>query len=114
MHYSSAFFSQQTVDEIQAYVFDKLQLKVDPEQIKNVMDSVYQSAPRVGLREQARMCADYIVSYIQNERDVLTQNSKYNIDVQKYDGSYGLQQFSGGQLGIRKKGPNRFQMRMIY
>ncbi len=114
MHYSQAFFSKQTVLEIQDYVIDKIRVKVSIEQIQNVMDSIYQSAPRTSLQEMARMCADYIISYIQTEKDVLEQNSKYNIDVQKYDGSYGIQQFSSGQLGIKKKGPNRFQMRMIY
>jgi hypothetical protein len=114
MHYNRAFFSRETVEEIQDYVFNKIKVKVAPEQIQNVMDSVYQSSPRVGLQELARMCGDYIITYIQDERDVLNQNSKYDISVQKYDGSFGLQQFSSGQLGIRKKGPNRFQMRMIY
>jgi uncharacterized protein with HEPN domain len=114
MHYSTAFFSKQTVLEIQDYVAEKIKIRVAPEQIQNVMDSVYQSAPRVSLQEMARMCGDYIVTYIQNERDILTQNEKYNIDVQKYDGSFGLQQFSSGQIPIRKKGLNRFQMRMIY
>jgi uncharacterized protein with HEPN domain len=114
MHYSAAFFSEQTVCEIQDYVARKIQVTVAPEQIKNVMDSVYQSNPRVGLQQMAQMCADYIISYIETERDVLQQNSKYDISVQKYDGSFGLQQFAQGQLGIRKKGPNRFQMRMIY
>ena len=114
MHYNRSFFSQETVDEIQDYVFKKINIKVSPDQIQNVMDSVYQSAPRVGLQELARMCGDYIITYIQDERDILNQNSKYDISVQKYDGSFGLQQFSSGQLGIRKKGPNRFQMRMIY
>jgi hypothetical protein len=114
MHYNESFFSRQTVEEIQSYVFQKINLKVSPEQIQNVMDSVYQSSPRVGLQELARMCGDYIVSYIKDERDMIDQNSKYDISVQKYDGSFGIQKFSQGQLGIRKKGPNRFQMRMIY
>ena len=114
MHYNQAFFSSQTVSEIQDYVYRKITVKVSPEQIQNVMDSVYQSSPRVGLQELARMCGDYIITYIQDEKDVLEQNKKFDIDVQKYDGSFGLQQFSQGQLGIRKKGPNRFQIRMIY
>lgn len=114
MHYSSSFFSEKTVCEIQDYVSLKIQVTVAPEQIKNVMDSVYQSNPRVGLQQMAQMCADYIISYIQTEREILTQNSKYDISVQKYDGSFGLQQFSQGQLAIRKKGPNRFQIHMIY
>ena len=114
MHYNQSFFSQQTVDEIQDYVYKKINVVVSPAQIKNVMDSVYQSAPRVGLQELARMCGDYISTYIQDEKAILEKNSKYDISVQKYDGSFGLQQFSQGQLGIRKKGPNRFQFRMIY
>lgn len=114
MHYSSLFFSNETVYEIQEYVQKRIQVKVSPEQIKNVMDSVYQSNPRVPLQELARMCGDYIIQYIQDEKDVINQNSKYDISVQKYDGSFGIQQFSSGQLGIRKKGLNRFQMRMIY
>lgn len=114
MHYAPQFFSKQTVLEIQDYVVDKIKVRVSIEQIENVMDSVYQSAPRTSLQEMARMCADYIVSYIRDEKDILNQNSKYDIDVQKYDGSFGIQQFSAGQIPIQKKGPNRFQIRMIY
>jgi hypothetical protein len=114
LHFNKDFFCQETVDEIQQYVMAKINVKVAPEQIKNVMDSVYQSSPRVGLSQLQQMCADYIVSYIQTEQDVIHQNSKYDISVQKYDGTHGIQQFSSGQIGIKKKGPNRFQIRMIY
>jgi uncharacterized protein with HEPN domain len=114
MHFNSFFFSDQTVSDIQNIVLKRLGIRVSPEQIKNVMDSVYQSAPRIGLEEMIKMCSDYIVSYIQTEQDIMNQNTKYDISVQKYDGSFGIQQFSTGQVPIRKKGLNRFQMRMIY
>lgn len=114
MHFNSLFFSAETVSEIQNNVLKRLGVRVSPEQIQNVMDSVYQSSPRIGLQEMFKMCADYIVSYIQTEQDIMNQNSKYDISVQKYDGSFGIQQFSTGQIPIRKKGLNRFQIRMIY
>jgi hypothetical protein len=87
---------------------------VSVEQIKNVMDSVYESHPRVGLRIMIQMCIDFIVSYITNERDVMNQASKYDISVQKYDGSFGIEAFPQGQIKLKKKGPNRFGFHMIY
>lgn len=118
LHFSSAFFSQGTVDEISAIVTQGLYkslgkpIRVTDEQIKNVMDSVYESNPRIGLAQVAQMCVDYIVSYIVNEEAVLNQASKYDIDI--LNDTSKLQRFSSGQIPIKKKGPNRFGFHMIY
>jgi hypothetical protein len=118
-HFHAAFFSADTLQRIQRAATDRLQALGVPytpseDAVRGVMDSVFHSSPRVGLPEQARMCVDYIVSYLKNEHDVLTQNSRYDISVLKYDGSYGIQQMSQGQVPLKVKGPNRFQFRMIY
>lgn len=119
LHFHSAFFSMETLNRIQTNASQKLAERnvpytPSPESVKGVMDSVFHSSPRVGLDELITMCTDYIVSYIQNEHDVMNQNSKYDIGVLKYDGSFGIQQMSQGQIKLKTKGPNRFQFRMIY
>lgn len=119
LHYSSVFFSTDTVKAIQQETSRLLstpqqRLTVSTEQIKNVMDSVYESNPRVGNDIMVKMCIDFIVSYITNERDVMNQASKYDISVQKYDGSFGMEAFPQGQIKLKNKGPNRFSFHMIY
>lgn len=119
LHFHAAFFSPQTLQRIQHAATERLRALGVPyapseDAVKGVMDSVFHSAPRVGLAEQVQMCVDYIVKYLQNEHDVLTQNERYDISVLKYDGSFGIQQMSQGQISLKTKGPNRFQFRMIY
>jgi len=119
LHYSATFFSMDTVSIIQKETSRLLsspeqKITVSVEQIKNVMDSVYESNPRVGINIMIKMCIDFIVSYITNERDVMNQASKYDISVQKYDGSFGMEAFPQGQIKLKQKGPNRFGFHMIY
>ena len=119
LHFNASFFSHETLSTIQqasAQRLAALQLPYTPgvEAVRGVMDSVFHSNPRIGMAERIQMCVDYIVSYIQNEHDVINQNNKYDISVLRYDGSYGIQQMSQGQIKLKTKGPNRFQFRMIY
>jgi len=80
-------------------------LIVPLEQIKNVADSVSESNPRVGTQERMEMIVDYIVKYLENE-ETINQTPVYDKKVIKYDGSFGIQQLSQGQIPIRKKGLN--------
>ena len=119
LHYSVAFYSQETIDTIRQETSLRLSnanqtITVADEQIKNVMDSVYESNPRVGRDIMVQMCIDFIVSYIKNEQDVMNQASKYDISVMKYDGSFGISSFSNGQIKLKKKCANRFGFHMIY
>jgi hypothetical protein len=76
------------------------------EQIKNVADSISQSNPHTGTKERIQMIISYIVSYVENEETV-NQKPKYDSSVTKYDGEFGIQRMSNGQIPIRKKGLNQ-------
>jgi hypothetical protein len=117
-HFQSAFFSGETLERIRNESVRRLAALGVPyrpseDSVRGVMDSVFHSSPRIGLPELATMCVDYIVSYLRNEHEITEQNRSIDISVLKYDGSFGIQQLSQGQIKS-KKGPNRFQFRMIY
>jgi hypothetical protein len=117
-HFQSSSFSGETLDRIRAEAVRRLSALGVP--YRPSEDSVRRRhgqrlplEPSVGLAELATMCVDYIVSYLRNEHDITEQNRSLDISVLKYDGSFGIQQLSQGQIKS-KKGPNRFQFRMIY
>lgn len=80
-------------------------LIVPIDQIKNVVDSISQSNPHTDTKGRIEMCISYIVSYIVNE-ETINQTPKYDKSVTKYDGEFGIQRMSQGQLSIKKKGLN--------
>lgn len=119
-HFPSQFFCQQTVDYISEAVTSNLQtklnqnIKVTDNQIKNVMDSIFEAQPRMGLPYLSQMVVDTIVAHIVNEDAIMNQGKYFKPDSNLYDGTYGTQNFSQGQVPIKKKGPNRFGFHMIY
>lgn len=117
-HFVASFFSDETLGRIRAESERRLgalgvPYRPSDEAVRGVMDSVFHSNPRIGLPEVAAMCVDYIVSALRNEYDVTTRNQSLDVSVIKYDGSFGMQRIPQGQIKT-KKGPNRFQFRMIY
>ena len=77
-------------------------LYVPLDQIANVADSISQSNPRIDTKGRIEMIISYIVSYLKNEETV-NQTPEYDKTVTKYDGTYGIQRMSTGQLSIKKK-----------
>jgi hypothetical protein len=112
VHINQSLWDNNTVLFIQKCISDKLKqhnskyTSISIEQIKNVMDSISQSNPHKGTTDMIEMVISYIVSYIINEEQ-MNKKPEYNKDVIKYDGSYGIQRMSEGQLNcIKKKGLN--------
>lgn len=77
-------------------------LFVPLEQIRNVADSISQSNPRIDTIERIEMIVSYIVSYLKNE-ETINQTPEYDKTITKYDGTFGIQRMSTGQLSIKKK-----------
>lgn len=110
-HYNHELWSQDMMVYIQQSCTEQLlshqiRTMVPMEQIRNVMDSITEANPRVGTKETVQMIISYIVSYIVRE-DQINKTPAYNSKVIKYDGQFGIQQFSQGQLGIKKRGLNQ-------
>ena len=111
IHYNSQLWNQQTLSYIQNQVSDQLYSKlqkritVTEDRIKEVMDSVSQSNPHTGTNEIVHMIIQFIVHYIVNEYTT-NHTPEYDSSVLLYDGSYGIQRISPGQIGIKKKGLN--------
>ena len=77
-------------------------LVVPLEQIRNVADSISQSNPHIGTEGQIGLITDYIVSYLVNEETV-NKKPVYDSKVIKYDGNFGIQRMSVGEIPIKKK-----------
>lgn len=109
-HYNRDLWSHEMMVYIQETCTEQLsrhglRITVPLDQVRNVMDSITQANPRVGTKETVQMIISYIVGYIVRE-DQVNKTPAYNSKVIKYDGEFGIQQFSQGQLGIRKRGLN--------
>jgi hypothetical protein len=111
-HFNAELWTQNTFQMIQEQVSEQLQSHhitkhtVPLDQIRNVIDSITESNPRVGTKETVQMVISYIVNYIVQEETV-NKTPSYDSSITKYDGSFGIQRYSQGSLGIKKKGLNR-------
>ena len=111
-HFNAELWTNDTFHAIQNEVSSQLQKHniikhtVPLDQIRNVVDSVAESNPRVGTKETTQMIISYIVNYIIQEETV-NKTPAYDSSVAKYDGSFGIQRYAQGSLGIKKKGLNR-------
>ena len=110
-HYNKELWTHEMMVYIQETCTDqlaqnKIRTIVPLDQIRNVMDSITEANPRVGTKETVQMIISYIVAYIVNE-DRINKTPAYNSKVLKYDGQFGIQQFSQGQIGIKKRGLNQ-------
>ena len=111
-HFNEQLWTQDTFQHIQNELSTHLQKHnitkhmVPLDQIRNVIDSLAESNPRVGTKETIQMVISYIVNYIIQEETV-NKTPAYDSSITKYDGSYGIQRYSQGSLGIKKKGLNR-------
>ena len=109
-HYNKDLWNNETINYIQKesnrLLKERHQLNiiVPLEQIKNVMDSFSQSQSRIGSDESKKAIIEYIVHQIELEE---RPTPLYDSRVLSYDGSFGIQRLSQGQLGIKKKGLNR-------
>ena len=114
LHYNQGLWNKSTLLYIQETVANQLynhpnvqkKIIVQEDRIKEVMDSISESNPRTGTNEVINMIINFITSYIANEFSV-NQTPEYDSRVILYDGTFGIQRISTGQLGIRKKGLNR-------
>jgi hypothetical protein len=111
-HFNAELWTQDTFQFIQEQVSIQLQSHditkhtVPLDQIRNVIDSITESNPRVGTKETVQMVISYIVNYIVQEETV-NKTPAYDSSITKYDGSFGIQRYSQGSIGIKKKGLNR-------
>lgn len=110
-HYDQNIWSMSNLLAIQRETSDRLEKKgirvtIPIEQIKNVVDSVTEAKPHIDTKGASEMVTAYIVNYIVQE-DNINNTPAYDASVTNYDGSFGIQRFSQGQLGIKKKGLNR-------
>jgi hypothetical protein len=111
-HFNAQLWAQDTFQFIQEQVSLRLQSHhitkhlVPLDQIRNVIDSIAESNPRVGTKEAVQMVISYIVNYIMQEETV-NKTPAYDSSITKYDGSFGIQRYSQGSIGIKKKGLNR-------
>jgi hypothetical protein len=111
-HFNNDLWAESTLRFIQDETNIRLQqqnikLTVPFDQIRNVVDSISQSNPRVGTKEVVNMVISYMVSYIVNEETV-NNTPAYDSTILKYDGTFGIQRYSTGQLSIKKKKLNTF------
>ncbi len=113
-HYTAKFFNRDNIDKISYNVTLKLKgvhpenknIIVPNETILSVMDSIFEDNPRTGIEVLCKMTTAMIVNYIKDEYEIDQQNSKLNIDVIKYDGSYGIRSYP--QIKLREKRPTPF------
>ena len=111
-HFNKELWSESTLrfiqDESKIRLHQQnIKLTVPLDQIRNVVDSISESNPRVGTKEVINMVISYIVSYIVNEETV-NNTPSYDSTILKYDGTFGIQRYSTGQLSIKKKKLNTF------
>ncbi len=98
--FPGGYFTQETVEKIQELVANGLdgsrddgkRTIVSRENVLSVMASVLQSKPRTGVQNIVLMVASMIINMIKNEYDTIKKNFSYNIDVLRYDGTYGIRQ----------------------
>ncbi len=110
-HYPVSFFNRKTVNQISDEVTRLLHgvhpegknIIVPDETILSVMDSINQNNPRTSSDRYAQMTVAYITNYISNEFGVVSQNNKLNIDIIKYDDTYGIRQYP--QIKLNRKRP---------
>jgi len=94
------YFTQANVEKIQEQVAkgldgsrdDGKRTIVSRENVLSVMASVLQSKPRTGIENVILMVSSMIINMIKNEYDTIKKNFSYNIDVLRYDGTYGIRQ----------------------
>ena len=120
-HFNSSLWKTNTLEWIQDKIaktltsnpnyfmdpFKNPQARIRPvivplEQIRNVADSITQSNPHIGTEGQIDLIVDYIVAYLINEETV-NQKPVYDSKVLKYDGNFGIQRMSVGEIPIKKK-----------
>ncbi len=110
-HFNKDLWNENNLIYIQTETSNRLLEKniktiVPLEQIRNVVDSVAEANPHIDTKGATEMVIRYIVNYIFNEETV-NKTPAYDSSVLNYDGTFGIQRFSQGQLGIKKKGLNR-------
>jgi len=109
-HYNSELWNKDTIALIQTETSrllkerHNMKMTIPIEQIRNVMDSFSNANARIGSKESIQTVIEYIVHQVELEE---RPTPAYDSRVINYDGSFGIQRMSQGQLGIKKKGLNR-------
>lgn len=91
---------------------DKKNIIVSDKDILSVMESIFENNPRVSTNIKTKMVIAYIVDAIKTEYETIEQNNKLDVEVIKYDGSYGIRKVS--PVKTRNKRPTPFLFNMHY
>lgn len=96
------YFTKQNVEKIQRIVRDGLKgvrkdgknIIVSEENVLSVMHSVISNLPRTGLNNLILMVSSMIINMIKTEYETIEKNFSFNIDVLRYDTTFGIKQTS--------------------
>ena len=109
------FMSKPSIDLMSREITRKLE-GVHPEgkrivvpdySILSVADSMYQNQ-RMEVKVMQEMTINFIVNSIKSEYQILENNNKLSIWVQKYDVDSGLQRLSNGDIKLNRKQRNSY------
>lgn len=119
-HFNSCYYNTDNLTYISKEVTKLLKgvhpdgknIIVSDKNIISVMESIYENNPRTSTNIMIKMVIAFIVNYIKNEFGTIEQNNNLDIEVIKYDGSYGIRKVP--PITTNKHRPTPFLFNMHY